>query len=594
MKHFIIICAMFMAVCTYAQEPIWWGYFKEADANASNYSGVGTGYVENFETAIYIPANHPEVGNATIKSLKIWYGDAIPAATKALKVWISKELPINAVGTDYLQSVDVSKLKGGPNEIPLNTPYPINNEGIYVGYTIEMNNMAFPLYNGGEWCENSFFVRSSEKITTWSSLNSFGKLAMMLLVDNAEIEKNIALPADFGTSCAVKGQSAQVPVTITNFGLNPLTSISYTITTEGVTSAEKTIPVNSIAYNASSPVNIEFPADEEPRKYEKALTITKVNGEDNPLANRSATGSLITILEKPTVVPVVEEFTGTWCGWCPIGFDAMEHAHEIYGDNVILIAVHSDDPMKIDGYNPIAKNINSYPNSLINRDENMDPTDANLQNAINQQLQEKITLAGLQVSASWVNELKRAIKIETKTKFVYSDDNGNYGIAYIIVEDGMSGTGSSWAQANNLSNNPNYSSSFPFWYNSPSKVINVKYNHVAVACWSIEKGFNKSINSTIKAGETQTHNYNVSISSNTLIQNKENLKVIALLIDRSTGHIVNAAQTTIQDSPTGLNEEISVKDEKLTGDVYDLSGRKVNSQLQKGIYIVNGKKIMVK
>ena len=55
-----------------------------------------------------------------------------------------------------------------------------------------------------------------------------------------------------------------------------------------------------------------------------------------------------------------------------------------------------------------------------------------------------------------------------------------------------------------------------------------------------------------------------------------------------------------EDSETGLSEELRVKSEE-SDNVYDLSGRKincqlstVNSQLPKGIYIKNGKKILVK
>ena len=40
------------------------------------------------------------------------------------------------------------------------------------------------------------------------------------------------------------------------------------------------------------------------------------------------------------------------------------------------------------------------------------------------------------------------------------------------------------------------------------------------------------------------------------------------------------------------NEELRVKSEEFASAVYDLSGRKINSQLKKGIYIVNGEKVI--
>ena len=595
MKKFLLILAMFMAVCSYAQEPLWWGYFNESDTKATNFQGVGTGAKENFEAAIFIPANHAIAGSATIKSVKIWFDDSHISKFSSLKIWITKNLLVNAYGADYMQMVNVSDLKGGANEIVLNTPYEVNNQAIYVGYTLGLSDVVYPVMNGGEWCENSFYIRSSKNVTSWMALDSFGKLAMMLLLDGVVVEENCATPADFGTAYAVKGSTAQVPVTITNIGSKPLKNISYTITTNGVSTEENTIQVNNIPFNESGQVNVEFNADEDTRKYEKTFTITKVNGADNPTDRKSATGNLITILKKPAVVPVVEEFTGTWCGWCTIGYDGMEYAHELFGDKVALIAVHNNDSMEISDYSAVAKLVDGYPNSLVDRASSVYPSKAFLPTVITQQMEEKVALAGLEVSAMWANTLKKVIKIETKTKFVYSNDNGDYGIALVLVEDGMSGKTSNWAQVNNLSGNKDYATSNPFWYSSGSSVSGVKFNHVAVAAWNIADGAKNSVNPVIQAGEEQTYTYNANVSNNTLIQDKTKLKVVAMLIDRSTGLIENAAQAAVEDyDPTGIesiqNSQFRIHDE---GDVYDLSGRKVNSQpKQKGIYIINGRKVV--
>jgi len=46
------------------------------------------------------------------------------------------------------------------------------------------------------------------------------------------------------------------------------------------------------------------------------------------------------------------------------------------------------------------------------------------------------------------------------------------------------------------------------------------------------------------------------------------------------------------DETTSLNEELRVKNEESANAIYDLQGRKVNSQLKKGLYIVNDKKVL--
>ena len=119
-----------------------------------------------------------------------------------------------------------------------------------------------------------------------------------------------------------------------------------------------------------------------------------------------------------------------------------------------------------------------------------------------------------------------------------------------------------------------------------------------MAAWGLESGLKGSVSPTFQASEELAYSYNASIAGKTLIQDKNKLNVIALLIDRSTGAIVNTAQTTIEDYTTGIesinNEQLIINNEQSDGAVYDLSGRKVNSQLKKGLYIQNGKKFIKK
>ena len=133
---------------------------------------------------------------------------------------------------------------------------------------------------------------------------------------------------------------------------------------------------------------------------------------------------------------------------------------------------------------------------------------------------------------------------------VYDDDNGDYGIAYVIVADGLTGTGSDWAQTNYLSGR-SLSGGMEFWGNAASEVTGLKYDHVAVAAWGIQSGVSGSVSSTIKTNESQKYAFNADITSASLIQDKSKLKVITLLIDNISGTIVNAAVTTIKEPSAG-------------------------------------------
>ena len=543
----------FLPLCTNAAtaisraggEQLWWGYFTDNDAGSLPYDGfLGYSQATTIDAAICIPASHPIAGEGTVKAVRFWLGDNISAISSDVTLWISASLPDKVSEAAYKQTIPKSELKSRLNEIALTSPYSINNGKCYIGYSFEINARSFPVMGGGKEVENSWFYRVEGG--SWENFygESYGNLALQVLLEGVTLASHSATPSDFGTHYAQTGSTESIPVEIFNYGKESITSVSYTISTNGNVSSEQTISLSSLAFNNSTTVSIPFPADNDTRKYEKTLTITKVNGVANEAARKSATGALITISETMTPTPVVEEFTGTWCGWCTIGFDGMEKAHETFGDKAVLIAVHSGDPMEISDYNPVASRASSYPSSLINRSMDVYPSAGNLTNSINNSLG-GIAIGEIKAKAVWADDAKTKIGISTDTKFAYTEDNGKYGIALVLIEDGMSGTGSSWAQANYISGNSNYASSYPFWYNASERVTGLEFNHVAVAAWDILNGAEGSVKSAFAAGETLKYTKEIDIASNSIIQDKSKLKVAVLLIDRTTGNIVNASQTGI-------------------------------------------------
>mgnify|MGYP004444978287 FL=1 len=82
---------------------------------------------------------------------------------------------------------------------------------------------------------------------------------------------------------------------------------------------------------------------------------------------------------------VMEELTGTWCGYCPRGIATMEYLHETYGDRFIGISLHGAgtgvEPMIIPGNEYLnslmsASGASGFPSGIVNRQSCMDPYDA--------------------------------------------------------------------------------------------------------------------------------------------------------------------------------------------------------------------------
>lgn len=540
---------LFSSVSASTDGLMWWGYFAESDIK-DGYSSYGNGKKEDFDAAIFIPSNHAIAGGGSIKGIRIWLDSGLSSiwpSISEVKVWISKNLPEKLSDADFVQEVNLATLKEGFNQIILDTPYSIQEQGSYVGYSIVLDLFDYPIMAAGNGEENAFFIRSTESDPIWHQV-PLNKLGLQVLLDGKTFPDHAVIASDFGKHIVEKGKDVSIPVRIKNIGISPIDSISYTITTNNHTTAEETLPIHHLPFINDIDISISFQADEDARWHEKTLAITKVNGKANEASVPTAEGSLITILERPVPVPVVEEFTGTWCGWCPIGIDGMQKTKDVFGDEVVLIAVHSSDVMQTYDYAPITNTVSSYPNSRVNRLYDIYPEASNLENIVSKEL-DKTTLGSISLDAEWNSAEQTAVEIVSKTRFVYSDDNGQYGIAYVLVEDGLKGPDSEWCQTNYLSNNEEYKD-FSFWYHAPSKVSGLEFNHVPVAAWNIKDG--DEIKSDFIAGEVIENKFEADISANTLIQDKSKLTVVALLIDQTTGAIMNSAQTTIQDASSGI------------------------------------------
>lgn len=582
-----------------AENQMWWGYMNEKNISNSN-SGLGSSQTGTLDVAIFVPAAHNFVDGSTIKAIRFWLGDDLSKLSGDVKVWLSQVKPRNLSDATYLQTIPLSELKVGKNEIELETPYIVKDENLYIGYTCSFNERAFPVMFEETTSNNSLFYRHSNS-NEWEDLSEdYGKLALQLLIEKDVFPEDCASVNDYGQIIVMKGESVPVPIAITNTGKNNIESISYTITTEGGnTTDERTTILPSLALNEKTYLGIFFESETETKKYGKTVTITKVNGVENMSANKKAQGTLITIAEKPAVVPVVEEFTGTWCGYCPYGMVGMQAVHEVYGDNVVLIAAHSGDIMTIKDYQPVISTFaDGYPSSIINRTTSAYPQKSTLLYSVKQK-QDITTQGSIELKAEWNDEKKENINFIATSQFVYDDDSGDYGIAFVIVEDGLTGTGSSWAQSNNLSGETVYENDeMEFWKNAGSKVTDLTYDHVAVAAWSIKNGVNGSVNSTIQANIPQTYNFKGELSKESLdlIQDKSKLTAIALLIDRTSGTIVNAAQAPISEMSTDITDLIT--NPTTIAGFYTIDGKRISTPV-KGVNIVkyvdgSTKKIFVK
>lgn len=169
----------------------------------------------------------------------------------------------------------------------------------------------------------------------------------------------------FGTTYAEPGQEYQFYNLVTNKGTEEITSLTYTQTMEGYEDRSFTVEFSPIEAGAKRYVALTAVApDELDVTVSAKLQVTAINGET---VNKNAvSGKISTLPFVPVHRPLIEDYTGTWCQFCPRGYVAIEGVHRDYPDQVLCIAYHNSDPMAVSTYAD-PQTIGRWPTLKMNR-----------------------------------------------------------------------------------------------------------------------------------------------------------------------------------------------------------------------------------
>ena len=244
---------------------------------------------------------------------------------------------------------------------------------------------------------------------------------------------------------------------------------------------------------------------------------------------------------------VMEEATGTWCGWCIRGFVAMKQAKEQFGDRFIGIAVHGGDMMDIGSYYNLG--LNGYPSCLIDRDgEEYDPSYLH----IVRQRMDMAPTAGVSVKGEW-NADKTKVTATSETQFL-ADGNG-YRVAYTLVADGLKGTSSRWYQQNYYSGNSSTDPDLQYYCEQDNPITDMVYNNVMVSSSYNSSGQNlaTSFGGSVKKGDKKTNSYTLSLPTTSELAaaiDKSQVYVVAI-VTNPDGTIANAAKAKVATGKKG-------------------------------------------
>ncbi|MCB0703748.1 MAG: Omp28-related outer membrane protein [Saprospiraceae bacterium] len=374
-------------------------------------------------------------------------------------------------------------------------------------------------------------------------------------VDDISFEHNPPMLPDWDAamsglnmrSAGLTGQELKIAGTVKNTGVNTINSVDLTWS-DGTNSGTETLS----GLNLASLESADFVMSDLYSILDGAqvvtVTVSNPNGEtDMNDANDSSSKPITGYTPAPYKGVLIEEATGTWCGWCPRGAVFMDSMSNTYPDHFVGVAVHNGDPMTITEYDNGMTSLpgfSGFPSVAVERDLIIDPSQ------IESYLLPRVTEAPLARLANVVefNETSGELTITVQAEAL-SDFSGDNRLNVVIIENGVTGTGSGYNQANYYSGGG--AGPMGGYENLPGTIpaAQMTYNEVGRAILGGYQGTAGSLPGTGTTGETYEYTYSYVIPAEV---NVNNIEIVSMFI-MPNGEVDNALETGIEGSTTSVN-----------------------------------------
>jgi thiol-disulfide isomerase/thioredoxin len=293
------------------------------------------------------------------------------------------------------------------------------------------------------------------------------------------------------------------------------------------------------------------------------VNISSVNGgatESNTNNNSTAT-KISTIANSAFKYVVIEEGTGTWCGWCPRGAVAMEAIENDanYRNNFIGIAVHNADPMANTAYDNAA-DFSGFPGCNVDRVLRDQSVTIPLFQQFVGDFKSKATPVAVTATSS-LNTTSRVLTVNAAANF-RTKISDEVRFAVVLVEDSVHSTAAGYEQVNYYSStqaNQALTGAGHNWQTEPSPVpaASMWYDHVGRELIGGYNGEATSIPATLNDGTNATHTFTYTVPA---AYNLNQLKVVVMVVNAATAEIYNAFEMKANGKYLSVNEVASTVD----------------------------------
>ena len=227
-----------------------------------------------------------------------------------------------------------------------------------------------------------------------------------------------------------------------------------------------------------------------------------------------STDLIVFNIVEPINKVIVEDYTGTWCGYCPPVAHAIYELKEVY-DNIISVGIHNNDELTIDQESDLRSElgISGFPSARLNRTISwFDPYQIS---EVNSLLSEENNVA-ISIKSALEN-----IDLEVNLRIVSNVELVNHKLVIYLVESNL---------IYDQSNYFNYVED-SYFYNLGNPIEN--YSHQDVLRKSITNISGNTLD-LIQPLTDYKFNFNVEISPDFV---QENLAIVAIIVDSNNNAI---------------------------------------------------------
>ena len=281
-----------------------------------------------------------------------------------------------------------------------------------------------------------------------------------------------------------------------------------------------------------------------------------------------------------TPVAVIEELTGSWCGYCPRGMAFLDYFSDKYNDEngrAYGIGIHAMDLMTMEDSQYLTNvqedsKSEGFPHAFFQRTVGADPGSPELV----EQVMKTPCYSAIKIKkVEFDGEAGDKFDIDFSVENAYDSDDIGMRVAFVLVEDKVRSLNTDYSQANNFSGiskaaiTKTYGEElwpyFKFFCESPQKIPASKmvYDHVARGIYPNYYG--ATLNASCTACQEMEFKYEFVCPDNVMDTN--NVAIIALLLDSATGKIITADRMSADNFG---NQDVAVQD--VAADDIEISG----------------------